>query len=229
MKISAINGYSFNNANFEARRRKEVDAPVHKVNPAKAIPLALLIAMSPVNAQVPTGPRTAYVTEQMMQEENETVAQNYVKKATPEGFPARIDVYCPDGSSKKLVVSFPKKISSYAIDKDGNIVDAYRIREITITPEALSCYKSTRNFRDGKEVIEKYYVTGSGTEYTDVPQAADSSVILKDGTRPINSKVEHFRYEISEDLYKMIKNMIGDKIPVDEQVESSYVIHGKKR
>lgn len=37
------------------------------------------------------------------------------------------------------------------------------------------------------------------------------------------------QYEISEDLYKMIKDMIGDKIPVDEQVESSYVIHGKKR
>ena len=50
MKVSAVNSHRLNSLHFEGKKAKEVQKPVHSSNPIKAIPVAVLIAMSPINA-----------------------------------------------------------------------------------------------------------------------------------------------------------------------------------
>ena len=50
MKINAVDSYRVNNIHFEGKKNKEIQKPVHSANPIKAIPVAVLIAMSPLNA-----------------------------------------------------------------------------------------------------------------------------------------------------------------------------------
>ena len=50
MKINAIENYRLNNIQFESNKNKGIQKPVHSSNPIKAIPVAVLVAMSPLNA-----------------------------------------------------------------------------------------------------------------------------------------------------------------------------------
>lgn len=155
MKISALNSYSFNNVNFEGHKKKEVGTPIHKASPAKAIPVTLLIAMSPVNAQIPTGPREAKQVENIVFCENDTIAEFPFKNATPEGNVGAITIYDSGENKRTIGIHLNKHIRSYAVDINNNVVEGYRLKEIDIVPEELSSKTEIRNYLGGKQVVKK--------------------------------------------------------------------------
>ena len=230
MKISAINGYSFNNVNFEARRKKDIDVPVHKATPVKAIPLALLIAMSPVNAQVPTGPRTAKQVEYSIPDEKEITTQFQIKNATPDGSPGIVTIYDTGNNKKSMEIHLNNKISSYAIDVNDNVVNAYRLKEVDIIPEELYSKIETVSTVGGHSTVKKrFYVVGSGTEYTNPPRAVDETIELMEVSNPIIGTASHQKYEISEDLYKYLKKVLKEQIAINEENASSFIIKGRRQ
>ena len=52
MKVNAINSYKFNNVHFEGKKSKQANRIMNTTTPIKAVPVIVLMAMSPVNAPV---------------------------------------------------------------------------------------------------------------------------------------------------------------------------------
>ena len=229
MKISAINNCRFNNINFEGKKSRNLQTPVHSSTPVKAIPVALLMAMSPINTPVTVAQSSAAQTEYSIPEED--LATKYIfTEAMPDGSAGMITVH-RNGEGKDIVeLHLKNKIDSYALDQQNNMVDAYRLREIDIIPEKLYSKIETRNSSSGgKKVEAKYYVVGSGKEYTDTPQPFDKAIKLRDDTQPIILDVHSKRYEISKKLYNHLKLMMDGKIEIKEEHSSVFVIEGRRK
>ena len=50
MKVNAINSYKFNNVHFEGKKSKQDNRIMNTTTPIKAVPVIVLMAMSPLNA-----------------------------------------------------------------------------------------------------------------------------------------------------------------------------------
>lgn len=223
MKVNAISNYNFKNIHFESKKNTEIQKPVHASNPIKAIPLAVLLAMSPLNtpAQTQTKPTQAEYTQYT--DNNALTGKYYNKGVTPKGVHCQMTVFDNEDKHKSVVLNLTQKIGSYAIDTNRNVVDAYRIKEVELIPEKLYSKTEIVNFVNGKkEVNTKYYVIGSGTEYTSVPMVNDTSVVLKQGTNTTVFDVNQERYEINESMYNSLKEILKDQIPVDEEASTIY-------
>ena len=233
MQIQAINNYHLNQINFESKQKNQAEAPAHATTPLKSIPVALLIAMSPVKApmvkaQAPatrTEVITAYEDEDEDFEDTEKVIQFSFDNAMKDGRPCRITVYNSVENGRTVKLHFDTQIKAYAMTVDGDIVDAYRNREIDISPEELFSETEVRdNMKGGKKIETKYYVIGSGREFTEPPRPIDGSVKTKEVTQPIDAKVKHRKYEVSQKLFEYLREILIDNIPVREEEKSTLII-----
>ena len=230
MKINAVNSYHFDKINFESKRQKNVQAPAYTTSTLKAIPVALLMAMSPVNAQEPMTPRDAKQVEYAIPDEEEIITQFRFENATPDGNAGFISVRSADNNKKSVEIHLNNKISSYAVDVNGNVVDAYRLREIEIKPEKLSSIVESKSYMNGGTSVKtRYYVIGSGTEYTNPPKPIDRTLDVREVSQPIVMKVEHKKYEISGKLYKYLKDLLKDNVEINEERSSTFIMEGRRK
>ena len=208
MKINAINNYRFTNINFEGRKSKEVQKPAHSASPIKAIPVAFLIAMSPLNAPLQAQSPLAE-TASVNYIEDDLHGYHYDKGKTSDGTYCKLTLYTSDDNKKYAEIGLTKRLLSYAIDENNNVVNAYRIKEVVMTPKAVYKKTETVNNIDGsKDIKTKYYAEGSGTEYISVPLSSNPNIALNEDAEPMESKFDNAKYEISADLYKSLKKML---------------------
>lgn len=74
-----------------------------------------------------------------------------------------------------------------------------------------------------------FYVTGSGTECIYPPQPLDKNVQIREVSHLIEGNVSHERYEISEDLYKYLKEKLKDRVAINEEENATFVIEGSRK
>lgn len=84
MKVNAINSYKFNNVHFEGKKSKQDNRIMNTTTPIKAVPVIVLMAMSPVNAPVMPKAMAAesaqYVTAVAQSQQNVIYQRTYTTK-----------------------------------------------------------------------------------------------------------------------------------------------------
>ena len=216
MKISAVNSYALNNLHFESKRGREINKPVHRANPVKAIPLAMILAMSPLNAPV--------VNAQQVQAgfvkypDDELTGRYFCKNATPDGLAGCIKTYMTRDGEEYAKVLLLKDIPIFVMDNSKDFAEAIKKSTIEIIPEEVHVRKITTHFtKNGTEFTKKYYVTGSGVQYvTDIRDVKTDSLIpnqYKGSPR----NVEDETFEVTEDMYKMLIEIANGQFPVSEE------------
>ena len=140
MRISAINSYvnqkRYDNIQFQGKKdKREINTPPHS-NPFKAIPLAVLLAMSPLNIQPASAQKeSAEITTELMAKNDNVIEILRVKdayqrdegnrdvvveainrdKSNPGIDCLRLVVKGYDGSDDDMVI-YPKKIISFILE-----------------------------------------------------------------------------------------------------------------
>ena len=228
MKVSAINCFEYNNTLFQGKKNKETPAPVHTSSPLKAIPVAVLIAMSPLNTPVVNAQEPS-TTIEYADSKSELVAQDFFHSNKANIGSCRVDVYKTKNGEKYVELHIAKKIDSYALDDKGNFVDAYRLKEVILNPVGISGNIETRNYsKSGQKVIAAYYVTGSGSEYTSEPKTLDPDAKLRK-TQPMSRNFDNEKFEIPAEAYKHLKKVLKGQIDINEEHSSNFVIEGRRR
>ena len=208
MKINTVEYYKFNNIKFSGGKNNKIQESAHSSNMIKSIPVAVLIAMSPLNAPL-QAQNSLVQTTSVNYIEDELHGYHYDKGKTSDGTHCKLTVYEAEDNKKSAEISLTKKLSSYALDKDNNIVDAFRIKEVIMTPTDV--YKTTElvdNIDGYKDIKTKYYAVGSGTEYISVPLSTNPNIALNEDAEPMENDFDSARYEISADLYKSLKKLL---------------------
>lgn len=129
MKVNAIESYNrINNINFESKKSSKKEPPSHHTTvPIKAVPVIVLMAMSPLNAPISTAqstqatkPQTEVVTN------NEKVLASYIiKNASPKYGDCTMDLISTDGNDtniEKVALKF-KNTSDHKEKHYANIYD----------------------------------------------------------------------------------------------------------
>lgn len=208
MHINAINNYRFNNIHYKGKKQNEIQKPVHTSSTIKAIPVAVLIAMSPLNAPL-QAQNSLVQTTSVNYIEDEIHGYHYDKGKTSDGTYCKMTVNTSEDNEKIIEINLTKRIPSFAVDENNNVVNAYRVREVEMIPESV-CKKTETvdNFDGSKDIKTKYYVIGSGTEYTSVPLVNNPNIVLNNEVEPIVTDFSNAKYEISAELYRSLKGML---------------------
>ena len=225
MKISAINGFR-SDVTFEKKPNKEsivVSRP--QTSSLKAIPLAVLIAMSPLNAvqaqNKAENTNSATKTEQVYEDKELLVLEHPDALAFSKGCTCVLSFISNDGDDNnvekvKLTFKESKPFRNY----DSRIKsDKLSHWMLMIDLDSIYVYKDNVIYPGGrKDEITTYSVRGNGIEY-------QSKVLRDDGTVLIPQIYNEGRQgiKISDDFYEYLKNIVGDAVPTTEKISTSYV------
>lgn len=202
MKISAVNSYNFNKINFEGKKAK-AQAPTHSASPIKSIPLAVLLAMSPLNA-----PKAETTTIDNIKwsyyygSQNVVIKQQMFDHVTPGNeYKCTMKILSNDGNNNTtelLTLVFEKDYDALKHDKNGNNV-RYGTNHFSREIGFDSLIKEEHNVKndDGtKTKFFKYYVEGP---------CLDKTKTIDDKTGNITGvstvKLNKASVEITKDFY----------------------------
>ena len=231
MAISPISNVSFNNYNnvtFESRKNKKYpEYHSHSTSPIKAIPLAALIAMSPltsVNAQnninekvVVSGVFENAKPPTIISDKGEPCEIFFISNDGDDNSVERIKLKFVDKRFKIMDVNGQRKKMNYEYTKD-------------IYADTLVLCNETRKY-NGKpdKNTEAYYVLGECRHMRSYYHNSEGDIIKKDGfVKNYKGKIE-----ISKDLYKYLQEIMGDEIQykvineeIDGDLETEQLING---
>lgn len=224
MKISAINGFR-SDVTFEKKPNKEsIVASRPQTSSLKAIPLAVLIAMSPLNAvqaqNKAENTNSATKTEQVYEDKELLVLEHPKALAFSNGSCALsfISNDGDDSDAEKIVLKFKKSTPFSAYD--SNIKSDKQSRWILIMDlDSIYTHKSILAYPNGeRDVITTYSVRGNGVEY-------QTEVLRDDGTVLIPEIYSKRRQgiKISDEFYEYLKGIVGDAIPTGEKISTKYL------
>ncbi len=214
MKVNAINGIN-QSVSFEKRNKCAYKAQAqHQTNPMKAVPLAVLIAMSPLNvpaqnASAQTGSITK--TEQVAQPEEKVVlTYSYEKPTRANTGKADFIFYSTDGddsSIEKVKINF--ETSHFYKTKGDNAENVnYRIIQ-SMYPDTIEIINETVKFKDGREIDGKYYyISGKGIDYK-TQGMTDSGKIVSKANKIQKDKIT---IGINEEFYKFLVELFNGDI-----------------
>ena len=215
MKISAINGLTNSYINFEGKKRdtQEIQKPVHSSSPLKAIPLAALIAMSPLNAPGLNAQQAVIVqtTQQnkilgSAQYENATPYNNYnctLRYISNDNDDSTVEkIQFIFDKTVKQVKKHDRKEELYAYRYLSNIIDFSTLKKINIT---------TIDDEGNIKYSAKYYVEGPGTKYTVVKDLQGDVV-----SRNYHSE-KNIKMEITKNFFEDLKSVIDKSINYIEE------------
>ena len=214
MKVNAINGIN-QSVSFEKRSKRTDKAQAqHQTNPMKAVPLAVLIAMSPLNAPAQnTSAQTssATKTEQVAQPEEKVVlTYSYEKPTRANTGKADFIFYSTDGddsSIEKVKINF--ETSHFYKTKGDNAENVnYRIIQSMYT-DTIEIINETVKFKDGREIDGKYYyLSGKGNLYK-TQEITDSGVIV---AKPAREQEDKITIGINEEFYKFLAELFNGSL-----------------
>lgn len=199
--VSYTNGY--NKLNFEGRRRKSGDSYMDSGNSylsgsfMKSIPVAALIAMSPLNGvQAQTSPSGS--NEKILQ------VQTY-KNPVVDG--CNILFISNDGNDddvEAIALQHGRKLS-YSREIRGVKADLIKRENFKQYLDTLKMVNVTYNYTDGtpSRAEQKYVVTGPCTYDVYVDEAATGKEL-----KHTDGKYDHKEYEIDKDLFDYLKRFM---------------------
>lgn len=211
--ITAVNNVSFknnyNNLNFESKKKERPEyEPRHSSSALKAIPLATLIAMSPLNA-----PSATYDFEQ--NPEKIVLQTNFVDKYTNQKF--QLFFYDTDGdanTAEKIQVGTFNTVRKNQRDIETrervpvefSVVNEVRLdtlKQVNVTTKYESGSKSTNH--------TEFYIVGEGS-------VIQSPMIAQDGSgkeiRPKKVERSHNRsLKIPQELYQYLDEITNGGMP----------------
>lgn len=223
MQVSAISGYTNqrvnNNIQFQGKKeRQEINTPSHS-NPFKAIPLAVLLAMSPLNIQPVNAQNTtsSSVTTETQHKPLVVIATYNYENATPRTRPEPCymeflgrDI---DGDDFEILrLNFSQKRANYVHDSITNEPIPIDFNHMT-TLDLTTLEKRTVTYlkADGSKKVEIEYFAGGPAVVYDTPgvyHATKEPVKRK----PIASSFNYYSKRITEDFYNVLKDTMGDEV-----------------
>ena len=225
MAISAVNSVSFrnnyNNIQFEGKRKQDKGGEHHRMSsPMKAVPLAVLIAMSPLNT----------VQAQNNTFDSKVIQSAIVKVATPPDYkgetrPCEIQYISTDNNDEdieRISLMFTEPMFTRK-SINGKLTDLYYDYRVGVNADTLEVCNVITEYSSGRSVSEKrYYVSGEGSILRTGYYTDKGDYINKDGY----FEKKKVRYEISKDLYDHIEACMEDEI---QYKNTSKVVDGDKR
>ena len=194
MMIFAINEFNIRPLKFEGKKDKAIQKSVHSSSPIKAIPLAALIAMSPLNATMTNAQQTNKTPRTELLKNNEKVLlSEVVNEAFPNGTSCRVDAISTDGNDSDF--EFIRLVKTEQTK--------YGLKETMIYPARLDTYYITDSY-SGSLIESGFCVYGKG--------------IIKDinGTKESDNEM----FVISENLYNNLKDLLGSSVEYTESTQS---------
>ena len=204
MKIQAINNFHLNQINFESKKSNNTQSAGHTSAPLKAIPVALLMAMSPLNMQKATAQVYPVQLEQIQHNEDELVGLDSCSTATPDGNPGKVKMYMSRDGEEYIKLNLLKKTDAFAMNSKQETVSASKISTIDIRPEEFLIETTTYSGKGQRSKETKYYVVGSGIQYVSQIIDATTGEPLKRPYKDYILKIESQKFEITEEFYNLI-------------------------
>ena len=204
MKVFAIKNHNSNNVQFGRKNEKKIPESAHSANPMKAVPVALLIAMSPVNMQNANAQIFPAQLEQIQHNEDELVGLDSCSTATPDGNPGKVKMYMSRDGEEYIKLNLLKKTDAFAMNSKYETVNASKISTIDIRPEEFLIETTSYSGKGQKSKETKYYVIGSGIQYVSQVIDATTGEPLKRPYKDYILKIESQKFEITEDFYNLI-------------------------
>lgn len=209
--ITAINNVSFknnnyNNVSFGKKHEKPQHEPRQSSSALKAIPLATLIAMSPLNA-----PSATYDFEQNpekiieIHEIEEGAKTTKIRLISTDGDDSDIEKFT-------LEVFFTRKDESYDKETDKHVpttrsvidcvnVDSLIVKDVTIEHHDIGLTEKRKS----------YYVKGETNRFESPAKATDGSGKTYGKVR--QSRGQDYEYPVSEGLYNYLKQISEGIVP----------------
>lgn len=197
MTIRPINGVSFRNnynqVNFEGRKKEGHQSPSMVTNTIKSIPLAAVIAMSPLAASAQYPPV-------------EIARAKFEKAEAITDEPGEIGFYDTDGNPEngfelaqlqfKKQVRYNEKIGGKSVPVEYTASRFYNI-------SGLEVEDVTEKFKDGtKNHYKRYYINASAELFKGPVRTADSQArLVKNGT---HTELKNTRLQVTDEVYSYL-------------------------
>ena len=157
MRVSAINSYvnqqRCDNIQFQSKKdKREINTPPHS-NPLKAIPLAVLLAMSPLNIQPASAQKaSAEVTTELMAKKDNVIEILHVKDAC----------FKSSGNEDVVVEAINRDKSEPGIDCIRLVINGYdgSDNDMIIYPKSLITYLVETTPDDSHEKTHEKSISG---------------------------------------------------------------------
>lgn len=211
MKITAVNNASsrnnYNNINFAGKKQqKPQHEPRHSSSTLKAIPLATLIAMSPLNAPSAThdfdqNPEKIIEIHQV----DEGLKQTNIRLISTDGDDSDIEKFSIEVFSTQKDKTYDKESDKY-IPTSKSIIDCVDIDSLIVKDVTIKY-----NDIDKTENRKSYYVKGDISRLETPAKATDNSGKTYGKVR--QSKGQDIEYSVSEDLYNYLKQISQGIVP----------------
>lgn len=214
MKVSAVNSHRLNSLHFEGKKAKEVQKPVHSSNPIKAIPVAVLIAMSPLNAPLMNAKPVVSAEPQteISAKQEKVVATAEYPNATPDK-----DMGCTiyfisndgdDNSAEKVQMVFNIKDNLYdnkklaAVRSETKVVEMKTIRKRHIL-----------NISEGGVAthMDAYFLEGPGYNIVSISKLNGEIVSRKTDMK------DNQIISITKQFYEDLKGLSDDSLKIIEE------------
>lgn len=211
MKVNAINGIN-QSVSFEKRNKRADKAQAqHQTNPMKAVPLAVLIAMSPLNApaqNTSAQANSATKTEQVAQPEEKVLQALKIENASPRFGDCILELVSTDGDD-----NFSEKVS-LTFDDDSYFLD--HSKRFTVKIDEL---KNLAVYENG------YAVEGKGnisTCYYDDDYGLSKPKIIDEEKRDVESLTVEITKEFYDFLYANFKDVFPNKVDLQNKKPLGY-------
>ena len=221
MKVSAINSFS-PSVNFEKRERKANEVSRgHQTNPMKAVPLAVLIAMSPLNS-VDTKAQDIQVRTEQTSNSNKNTRDYYIVAYYQYENPNCYIEFLgdrPGGDYSLARLNFKETKNIPPIrDENGVLHEAEQTTEKTVVLTGLAIdsvdvYPSEySSLLDKDTLFVLHYMVGNGTKKIMPPVDKNTKKQINPNKKPIELDLESADYAIPEHFYEDLKETMGDRI-----------------
>ena len=196
MQVSAISGYTNqrvnNNIQFQGKKdKREINTPPHS-NPFKAIPLAVLLAMSPLNIQPASAQKeSAEVTTELMAKKDSVIEILHVKDAC----------FKRSGNEDVVVEAINRDKSEPGIDCIRLVIKGYdgSDNDMLIYPKSLVKYVVETIHDNSKKPEFKVYGLITGACFMRTPSGE-------------YKQKEDFGFMITNSFYRDLQEFLGESI-----------------
>ena len=226
MKVNAINGIN-QSVSFEKRSKRTDKAQAqHQTNPMKAVPLAVLIAMSPLNAPAQnTSSQTNSTTkvEQMMElaKKDQFVGYTIYEKPSVYCNKCLIQLYSLDGSDNydRIMLTFAA-LPAKEKDLEAHNIPSNLFCDAKVTLK-LDTLKKVTNYKiiDGEKTLfsEEYYAVGLAKKrFSNFNDKTTYELVSNSADLNFEMMSDNEEVSITKKFYDDLKESFGNLVECSE-------------
>lgn len=215
MKVNSVTGYKFNNNVDFTGKKSKTQQTQHTTNPMKAVPVIVLMAMSPLNAPVTNARPVASAqpqTEVVSKQRKVIASDNYPNPAPDDNVKCIINYISDDGdddSIEKLQLVFSEMTNIR--NKQNEL--SHRLSIVNAIDMSTLIKRIVKTVAEDGSVTKQnvYYVAGPGTKIVKSIDL-DGNIMSRKSDEKDDLKVE-----ITEQFYNDLKSVSDESIKLKEE------------